>query len=121
MTSYSGRDMSLSDMAFVATVLFRRVINGRSSHENAYAGQENQFVARSGGTGHSARGGGRALDLADGGDCPRQCLRDGKPVTPGAFEDVKCLREQYEELERARVTLLGINAAVQKAGTKPDA
>ena len=48
-------------------------------------------------------------------------IRGGKPVTPGAFEDVKRLREQYEELERARVTLLGINAAVQKAGAKPDA
>lgn len=44
-------------------------------------------------------------------------IRMGKPVSPGGFEDVKRLREQFEELERARIVLQGISTAKQK----PDA
>jgi hypothetical protein len=47
-------------------------------------------------------------------------IRSGKPVSPGAFEDVKRLREQFEELERARLILQGA-AGGQKAPPKADA
>jgi hypothetical protein len=38
-------------------------------------------------------------------------LRGGQTVSRGTFEDLKRLRENYEELERARIVLLKLNTA----------
>lgn len=38
-------------------------------------------------------------------------LRSGQTVNRGTFEDLRRLRENYEELERARMVLLKMNTA----------
>lgn len=45
-----------------------------------------------------------------------QAVNDRKPVSTGAFEDLRRVREHFEELERARLVLrnLGQQAAQQK-------
>lgn len=42
-------------------------------------------------------------------------IKAGRPVNPGTFEDLRHLREQYEEMERARLALQGLDAAQKKA------
>ncbi len=41
-------------------------------------------------------------------------IKSGRPVNPGTFEDLRHLREQFEEMERARVALQGVDAAQKK-------
>lgn len=41
-------------------------------------------------------------------------IKAGRPVNPGTFEDLRHLREQYEEIERARLALQGVDAAQKK-------
>lgn len=38
-------------------------------------------------------------------------LKSGKTVNRGTFEDLRRMRENFEELERARIVLLKLNAA----------
>ncbi len=38
-------------------------------------------------------------------------LKSGQTVNRGTFEDLKRLRENYEELERARIVLVKLNTA----------
>lgn len=44
-------------------------------------------------------------------------VKAGRPVNPGTFEDLRHLREQYEEMERARLALMNADAAQKKAST----
>lgn len=41
-------------------------------------------------------------------------IKNGQPVSNGTFEDLHRLREQFEELERARIMLTNLGAAAKK-------
>ncbi|MFM2129566.1 MAG: hypothetical protein RL477_1112 [Pseudomonadota bacterium] len=41
-------------------------------------------------------------------------IKAGRPVNPGTFEDLRHLREQAEEMERARIALQNLDAAQKK-------
>ncbi len=45
-------------------------------------------------------------------------IKNGKPVSNGTFEDMRDLREKYEELERARLVLHNMGSA-NKTASKP--
>lgn len=45
-------------------------------------------------------------------------VKNGRPVTNGTFEDMRELREKYEELERARLVLHSMGSA-DKTASKP--
>ncbi len=45
-------------------------------------------------------------------------VKNGKPVSNGTFDDMRDLREKYEELERARLVLANM-ASGGNSGSKP--